>query len=95
MALSLYSLTWHVAIFLKFSTFLYFIFVKNKHTNSITFVINLFEKIADAGVNVNVFNQALVGGGKMDISLIISDVDVPAVVDIINDLKPQLNHLYQ
>ena len=52
---------------------------------------NLFEKIADAGVNVNVFNQALVGGGKMDISLIISDVDVPAVVDIINDLKPQLN----
>lgn len=52
---------------------------------------NLFEKIADAGVNVNVFNQALVGGGKMDISLIISDVDVPTVVNIINDLKPQLN----
>ena len=51
---------------------------------------NLFEKIADAGVNVNVFNQALVGGGKMDISLIISDVDVPTVVNIINDLKPQL-----
>ena len=48
---------------------------------------NLFEKIADAGVNVNV----LVGGGKMDISLIISDVDVPTVVNIINDLKPQLN----
>ena len=47
---------------------------------------SLFEKIADAGVNVNVFNQALVGGGRMDISLVISDVD-----DIINDLKPQLN----
>lgn len=52
---------------------------------------SLFEKIADAGVNVNVFNQALVGGGKMDISLVISDVDVPIVVEIINDLKPQLN----
>ena len=52
---------------------------------------SLFEKIADAGVNVNVFNQALVGGGRMDISLVISDVDVPTVVDIINDLKPQLN----
>ena len=56
MALSLYSLTWHVAIFLKFSTFLYFIFVKNKHTNSITFVINLFEKIAvNININTNVF----------------------------------------
>lgn len=51
----------------------------------------LFEKISDANVNVNVFNQALVGGGRMDISLVISDVDVPTVVDIINDLKPQLN----
>ncbi len=47
----------------------------------------LFEKISDAGINVNVFNQALVGGGKMDISLIISDQDVPAVVAVINDLK--------
>ena len=52
---------------------------------------SLFERIADAGVNVNVFNQALVGGGKMDISLVISDEDVPAVVEIINDLKSQLN----
>lgn len=52
---------------------------------------NLFEKIANAGINVNVFNQVLVGGGRMDISLVISDVDVPTVVDIINDLKPQLN----
>ena len=52
---------------------------------------SLFEKIAEAGVNVNVFNQALVGGGRMDISLVISDTDVPTVVDIINDLKPQLN----
>lgn len=51
----------------------------------------LFERIADAGVNVNVFNQALVGGGKMDISLIISDGDVPTVVDIINDLKTELS----
>lgn len=47
----------------------------------------LFERIADAGVNVNVFNQALVGGGKMDISLIINDKDVPCVVDVINQLK--------
>lgn len=51
----------------------------------------LFERIADAGVNVNVFNQALVGGGKMDISLIISNGDVPAVVDIINDMKQALS----
>lgn len=51
----------------------------------------LFEKIAEAGVNVNVFNQALVGGGKMDISLIISDEDMPTVVEIINDLKQSLN----
>lgn len=47
----------------------------------------LFEKISDANVNVNVFNQALVGGGKMDISLIINDKDVPAVVEVINELK--------
>lgn len=51
----------------------------------------LFERIAESGVNVNVFNQALVGGGKMDISLIISDEDMPTVVDIINDLKQSLN----
>ena len=52
---------------------------------------NLFKKISDVGVNVNVFNQALVGGGRMDISLIISDKDVPAVIEVLNDLKPQLN----
>jgi aspartate kinase len=51
---------------------------------------HLFEKIADANVNVNVFNQALVGGGKMDISLIINDKDVPTVVDVINDVKEDL-----
>lgn len=50
----------------------------------------LFKKIADADVNVNVFNQALIGGGKMDISLVISNEDVPRVVEVINDLKPQL-----
>ena len=50
----------------------------------------LFEKISDANVNVNVFNQALVGGGRMDISLIINDKDVPAVVEVINDLKETL-----
>ncbi len=50
----------------------------------------LFEKISDANVNVNVFNQALVGGGKMDISLIINDKDVTSVVDVINDLKEVL-----
>lgn len=47
----------------------------------------LFERIADADVNVNVFSQALVGGGKMDISLIINDKDVSNVVDVINDMK--------
>lgn len=50
----------------------------------------LFEKIADANVNVNVFSQTLVGGGRMDISLIINDKDVPAVVEVINDLKETL-----
>ena len=50
----------------------------------------LFEKISDANVNVNVFNQALVGGGRIDISLIINDKDVPAVVEVINDLKDTL-----
>lgn len=50
----------------------------------------LFERISDANVNVNVFNQALVGGGKMDISLIINDKDVTSVVDVINDLKEVL-----
>lgn len=50
----------------------------------------LFEGIADANVNVNVFNQALVGGGLMDISFIINDKDVPAVVEVINDLKDVL-----
>ena len=52
---------------------------------------NLFQRIADAGVNVNVFNQALVGGGKMDISLVINDKDVPAVIEVMNELKSQLN----
>jgi aspartate kinase len=47
----------------------------------------LFERIADANVNVNVFNQALVGGGKMDISMIIQDKDVPTVTEVINDLR--------
>ena len=39
----------------------------------------LFEKISDANVNV-----------RMDISLIINDKDVPAVVEVINDLKDTL-----
>ncbi|MDD8049467.1 MAG: aspartate kinase [Thomasclavelia sp.] len=51
----------------------------------------MFEKIAEAGVNVNVFNQALVGGGKMDISLIINDKDLDEVVNIITDMKKELN----
>lgn len=50
----------------------------------------LFERIADANVNVNVFNQALVGGGKMDISMIIQDKDVPTVTEVINDLRETL-----
>lgn len=51
----------------------------------------LFARISEEGVNVNVFNQALVGGGKMDISLIINDQDVSSVADIINDMKPILS----
>lgn len=47
----------------------------------------LFERIADADVNVNVFSQALVGGGKMDISFIVNDKDVSKVTDVINDMK--------
>lgn len=50
----------------------------------------LFDKIADKNVNVHVFNQALVGGGKMDISMIIDDKDVPSVVDVINEIKDLL-----
>ena len=53
-------------------------------------LVNSLKKIADANVNVNVFSQALVGGGRMDISLIINDKDVPAVVEVINDLKETL-----
>lgn len=51
----------------------------------------LFKEISEVNVNVNVFNQALVGGGKMDISMIINDKDVPAVVDVINSFKRELN----
>lgn len=51
----------------------------------------LFEKVADANVNVHVFNQTLVGGGKMDISLIIDDKDVVSVVNVINEIKKILN----
>lgn len=51
----------------------------------------LFAQIAEAGVNVNVFNQALIGGGKMDISLIVNEQDVTSVIAIINDMKPMLN----
>lgn len=47
----------------------------------------LFERISDADVNVNIFSQTLVGGGKMDISLIINDKDVSTVVEVINDIK--------
>ena len=50
----------------------------------------LFEMISEANVNVNVYNQALVGGGKMDISLIINDKDVPTVTDVISELKDVL-----
>ena len=50
----------------------------------------LFERISDADVNVNIFSQTLVGGGKMDISLIINDKDVPVVVEVINDMKEVL-----
>lgn len=49
-----------------------------------------FQRIAEEGINVNVFNQALVGGGKMDISLIIKDEDLPRVTDICNELKQPL-----
>lgn len=49
-----------------------------------------FQRIAEVGVNVNVFNQALVGGGKMDISLIIKDEDLPKVTEVCNELKQPL-----
>ena len=49
-----------------------------------------FKRIAEEGVNVNVFNQALVGGGKMDISLIVKDEDLPKVIDVCNELKQPL-----
>lgn len=50
-----------------------------------------FQRISEEGVNVNVFNQALVGGGKMDISLIVNDDDLPKITDICTELKPLLN----
>ena len=52
--------------------------------------LKLFERIAEENINVHVFSQALVGGGKMDISIIISDTDLPKVVDICNELKQPL-----
>lgn len=50
----------------------------------------LFKRIADENVNITVFNQAMVGGGKMDISLIFHDEDIPTIVNICNELKQPL-----
>ena len=51
----------------------------------------LFNAIDEAAINVNVFNQALVGGGKADISFIINDEDLPKATKICNDLKKELD----
>lgn len=51
----------------------------------------LFKEIAEASVNVHVFNQALVGGGKADISFIINDEDLPLITNICNNLKKELD----
>lgn len=53
-------------------------------------VSTLFEEIANQNINVHVFSQALIGGGKMDISIIVNDQDLPKVVNICNDLKSSL-----
>ncbi len=53
----------------------------------------LFEKISEANINVHVYSQVLVGGGKMNLSFITDDKDVTKVQDVleeVNDiLKPQ------
>lgn len=47
----------------------------------------LFQKISKANVNILVFNQSLVGGGRMDISFIISSQDLVKVSQIIQEMK--------
>ena len=51
---------------------------------------NLFKKISEAGVNVNVYNQALTGGGHMDISIITQQEDIDTVLAVINSMKQEL-----
>ncbi len=50
----------------------------------------LFKKISEAGVNVNVYNQALTGGGHMDISIITQQEDIDTVLAVINSMKQEL-----
>lgn len=53
----------------------------------------LFEKISNANINVHVYTQVLIGGGKMNISFITDDQDVFKVNEVIDELhdllKPQ------
>lgn len=51
----------------------------------------LCKAISNAGINIHVFNQVLVGGGKMDISFIIDEEDVNKTIAIINDMKSTLS----
>ena len=47
----------------------------------------LFQKISKSNINILVFNQSLVGGGKMDISFIIDAQDLATVSQIIQEMK--------
>ena len=50
----------------------------------------LFQKISKSNINILVFNQSLVGGGKMDISFIIDAQDLAKVSQIIQEMKETL-----
>ncbi len=47
----------------------------------------LFEKISEANINVHVYSQVLIGGGKMNISFVTDDQDVFKVNDVIDELR--------
>lgn len=53
--------------------------------------VQLFDNIAKKGINVHVFSQTLIGGGKMDISMIVDDDDLSEASTICNELKQDLN----
>lgn len=47
----------------------------------------LFEKISEANINVHVYSQVLVGGGKMNLSFITDDKDVVKVNQVLEELS--------